>query len=185
MNLEKLLGKDLAEQVQEKIGDKQLILNDGTYIPKQKFDDLNEDKKQIEKQLNEANTKIQELSGTNTEDLEKQIKEWKEKYETETKSLNEKISKREREYVINELTRDLKFSSNSAKKTFMEELANKKLKIENGKMLGFDDYVSSYKETDPEAFIAEKEEGKDIEFGDTHKQEPINDFSREKSILGI
>ena len=101
MNLEKLLGKDLAEQVQEKIGDKQLILNDGTYIPKQKFDDLNEDKKQIEKQLNEANTKIQELSGTNTEDLEKQIKEWKEKYETETKSLNDKISKREREYVIN------------------------------------------------------------------------------------
>ena len=117
--------------------------------------------------------------------MEKQIKEWKEKYETETKSLNDKISKREREYVINELTRDLKFSSNSAKKTFMEELANKKLKIENGKMLGFDDYVSSYKETDPEAFIAEKEEGKDIEFGDTHKQEPINDFSREKSILGI
>ena len=36
-----------------------------------------------------------------------------------------------------------------------------------------------------ECIIAEKEEGKDIEFGDTHKQEPINDFSREKSILGI
>lgn len=49
--IEKLLGTELFTQVKEKIGDKTLIINDGKYIPKQKFDDLNNDKKDLQKQL--------------------------------------------------------------------------------------------------------------------------------------
>jgi hypothetical protein len=186
MNLEELLGEDLAKQVKEKLGDKQLILNDGTYIPKSKFDDLNNDKKDLKKQLEEANTKIGELSKLNSEDLQKEIDNWKTKYEADTNALNDKITKREREYIINDLTRDIKFSSNSAKKSFMEDLASKDLKIENGKMLGFDDYLTSYKENDAGAFIEEKkDEGKDIELGDNHKKEIEDDLSHERKILGI
>ena len=98
----------------------------------------------------------------------------------------DKISKREREYIINDLTRDIKFSSNSAKRSFMEDLANKDLKIENGKMLGFDDYLNSYKEQDAGAFVEEKkDEGQSVDLGDNHKQEHVDDLSHEKKILGI
>ena len=48
--MKELLGEELYNQVKEKIGDKELIINDGKYIPKSKFDDLNEDKKKIQSQ---------------------------------------------------------------------------------------------------------------------------------------
>jgi predicted phage tail protein len=183
--MKELLGEELYNQVKEKIGDKELIINDGTYIPKAKFDDLNNDKKDLKKQLEEANTKIESLSKVNTEDLQKEIDDWKAKYETDTNALNDKISKREREYIINDLTRDIKFSSNSAKKSFMEDLASKDLKIEDGKMLGFDDYLTSYKEQDAGAFLTEKPESKDIDLGDNHNSKPEEDLSRERKILGL
>lgn len=123
--LKELLGEELYNQVKEKIGDKELFINDGTYIPKKKFDDLNNDKKDLQKQLEEVNTKVKELSSIDAEKLKKEIEELNTKYETDTKALNDKMSMREREYLINDLTRDVKFSSNSAKKSFMEDLKAK------------------------------------------------------------
>ena len=53
-------------------------------------------------------------------------------------------------------------------------------------MLGFDDYLNSYKEQDAGAFVEEKkEEGKSIDLGDNHKQEKGDDLSHERNILGI
>lgn len=185
--MKELLGEELYNQVKEKIGDKELIINDGKYIPKSKFDDLNEDKKKIQAQLDEANTKIESLSKVSPDDLQKEIDDWKSKYDTDTKALNDEIAKREREYVIKDLTRDIKFSSESAKKSFINDLEEKNLKIEDGKMLGFDDYLNSYKEQDAGAFISEKkeDEGKSIDLGGKHKQEPEDDLSHERKILGL
>lgn len=163
--MKELLGEELFNQVKEKIGDKELILNDGAYIPKRKFDDLNEDKKALEKQLGEANTKITELSSVDAEELKREIEDWKSKYEADTKSLNEKISKREYEYKVNDLVRDIKFSSESAKKMFVRDLADKELKLENGELLGFNDYLNSYKKSDPGAFSENKNPGDDIDLG--------------------
>ena len=49
----------------------------------------------------------------------------------------------------------LKFSSASAKKAFLSDLTAKKLTLEDGKLLGFEDYVKTYKEQDPGAFAPE------------------------------
>ena len=38
--MKELLGEELYNQVKEKIGDKEMFINDGSYIPKKKFDDL-------------------------------------------------------------------------------------------------------------------------------------------------
>lgn len=174
MNLKEILGEELYSQVKEKIGDKELFVNDGTFIPKKKFDDLNEDKKKIQGQLDDANKKIEDLSKLNAEDLQKEIDDWKQKYEEDTKALNDDIAKREREYLINDLIRDLKFSSESAKKAFKTELSSKDLKIEDGKLIGFDDYLSSYKKSDPQAFVEEKEGNnqQSINLGGDHSQKP-------------
>ena len=54
-------------------------------------------------------------------------------------------------------------------------------------MLGFDDYLTSYKEQDAGAFIEEKKEdkSKSIDLGDIHKSEPSDDLSHERKILGL
>lgn len=46
----------------------------------------------------------------------------------------------------------LKFSSESAKKAFLADLSAKKLPVQDGALLGFDDFVKTYKESDPAAF---------------------------------
>lgn len=182
--MKELLGEELYNQVKEKLGDKELIINDGNYIPKHKFDDLNNDKKELKRQLEEVNAKVQELSSVDAEKLNKEIEDLKSKYETDTKALNEKISKREYEYAVKELTRDIKFSSESAKKTFMNDLVSKDLKLEEGKLLGFDDYLNSYKEADPNAFVVEKQ-GEGVDLGDNHNSVPDSDNSFERKVMGL
>lgn len=184
--MKELLGEELYNQVKEKIGEKELIINDGSYIPKKKFDDLNNDKKDLQKQLEEVNAKVQELSSVDEEKFKKEIEDLKLKYETDTKALNDKWDLREKEYLISDLTRDLKFSSESAKKTFIRDLTEKDLKIENGKMLGYDDFLNEYRKNDEGAFVPEKkDEGKDIDLGGQHGTPADDDLSHEKSILGI
>ena len=182
--MKELLGEELYNQVKEKLGDKELIINDGNYIPKHKFDDLNNDKKELKRQLEEVNAKVQELSSVDAEKLNKEIEDLKKKYETDTNALNEKISKREYEYAVKELTRDIKFSSESAKKTFMNDLVSKDLKLEEGKLLGFDDYLNSYKEADPNAFVVEKQ-GEGVDLGDNHNSVPASDDSFERKVMGL
>lgn len=162
-----IVGKEvydgLSEEIKKEYAEKELIINDGTYISKAKFDSLNETKKDLENQLKETNDKMQELSKVDTEDLKQQIVDLQKKYEEDTKALNSKYEAREYDIKLNDYAKDLKFSSNSARKSFMNDLKAKELKFEEDKLVGFDDFVNSYKENDPTAFIEEKkEEYKDI-----------------------
>jgi len=66
MELKELLGEELYKQVQEKLGDKKLIVNDGSYIPKTKFDEKNEELKATKAEMD----KLQDNLKTVTKDLE-------------------------------------------------------------------------------------------------------------------
>jgi len=60
--LAEILGEELYKQVTEKLGDARIdIVSDGRWIPKQKFDDINEEKKQYKTQVDELNKKLSEL----------------------------------------------------------------------------------------------------------------------------
>lgn len=184
--MKELLGEELYNQVKEKIGDKEMFINDGSYIPKKKFDDLNNDKKDLQAQLEEVNKKLQTMSSDDAENIKKELEDLKAKYDTDTKALNDKWNAREKEYLINDLTRDLKFSSNSAKKTFINDLMAKDLKIENGKMLGYDDFLNEYRENDADAFVPEKKnEGQNINLGDNHVEGEPKDDSFERKVMGL
>lgn len=186
-----IVGKEvydsLSDEVKKQYDEKELIINDGTYIPKTKFDNLNEQKKDLENQLKETNDKVQELSKVDTEELKKQIENLQKKYEEDTKELNNKYEAREYDIKLNDYAKDLKFSSNSAKKTFMSDLKAKELKFENDKLVGFDDFVASYKETDPSAFI--KEESNDFgvtaNTGDNHNDKIDTDDAFINKVMGL
>ena len=66
--------------------------------------------------------------------------------------MQDKLAKKDYESVVNSKISGLKFSSEGARKSFVNDLLAKELKLEKGNILGFDDFVTSYKETDPKAF---------------------------------
>lgn len=84
-------------------------------------------------------------------------------YNTAKADYEKQLAEQAYDFAIKENSSKLKFSSNSAKKAFMSDLKAKKLSMENGKILGFDDFVSAYKEQDAGAFITENPSPKNDE----------------------
>nr|DAH45536.1 MAG TPA: minor structural protein [Caudoviricetes sp.] len=76
-------------------------------------------------------------------------------YNTAKADYEKQLAEQAYDFAIKENSSKLKFSSNSAKKAFMSDLKAKNLSMENGKILGFDDFVNAYKEQDAGAFIAD------------------------------
>ena len=62
----------------------------------------------------------------------------------------------QRNFALKEQAAGLKFSSESAKRAFMADLEAQKLPIQDGKVLGFDDFAKSYRERDPGALPARR-----------------------------
>ena len=186
-----IIGKEefekLSEETQKKFEKEEFIENDGTYIPKAKFDNLNEQKKDLENQLKETNDKVQELSKVDNEELKQKIVDLQKKYDEDTKALNDKYEAREYDIKLKDYAKDLKFSSNSAKKSFMNDLKEKELKFEDDKLVGFDDFVSSYKENDPTAFIEEEkdEPSVTVNTGDIHSDKEDTDDAFINKVMGL
>lgn len=79
MDLKQLLGEELYNQVMAKLGDKYkiAIVSDGNWIPKDKFNEVNEAKKQAEEALKERDKQLADLkkAAEGNEELKKQIEQ--------------------------------------------------------------------------------------------------------------
>lgn len=151
----------------------------------EKIQNLTTEKEGLSTQLSELNTKVKELSSVDANKLKEEIQTLNTKYETDTKALNDKLTKQSHDFTIKGLADNLKFSSESAKKAFLSDLSVKDLKIEDGKVLGFDDFVKSYKESDPNAFEKEAEQGVTTNTGDSHDGNSDADDAFVKKVMGI
>lgn len=78
------------------------------------------------------------------------------KYDTERQAWEAKTAQQAYEFAVRERANALEFSSSAAKKEFIREAIGKGFKMEKDTLLGFDDYVKVYKESDPGAFAAEQ-----------------------------
>lgn len=82
--------------------------------------------------------------------------EWKAKAAQAQQQADKQIAELKAGYAADSAASGLKFTSDSAKKAFMADLKAKNLPLQDdGTLLGFDDYVASYKKTDPGAFAPE------------------------------
>lgn len=188
MDIKEILGQEIYdaltdEQKKTFEGKQYFLSSDGNYIPKAKFDSINETNKDLKKQLEDTNNKLQELSKANPDDLNKKIAELQQKYDDDTKALNDKIVAQEYNYKINDYVKDLKFSSNSAKRTFIEDLKAKNLQFENDKLVGFDDFKKSYEESDPNTFLNESKIN--VNTGVDHNNTNNNDDDFVKKVMGL
>lgn len=116
--------------------------------------DLNDLKQQITTLTAERDTARNNLSDANKK-LEGYDPEWRTKAEKAENDAKAQVAAMQQDFAARTAAAGVKFSSESAKRAFLSDLKAKKLPLQDGKLLGFDDYVASYKKTDPGAFAPE------------------------------
>ena len=104
---------------------------------------LNAERDTARTQLGEANKK-----------LEGYDPDWKTKSENAARQARQQVEALQSDFAAQSAVSGLKFSSESAKKAFLAELKAKKLTLQEGKLLGFDDFLADYRKTDPGAFAS-------------------------------
>lgn len=158
MSLEKLLGKELFNQVNEKLGeDQKLIVNDGQYIPKETFDEKVKKVNALEEQIEQRDSQIEQLKeDTNaSKELKAKIEELQEKNEQTQTELQEKLKQQKLESEIDKALLKNKARNPKAVKALLEM---DKVEVTDEGVNGLNEQLESIKENDD--YLFEKEEEK-------------------------
>lgn len=145
-------------------------LNEGNYVSRQKYDDeiatktkeietLNgtlssrdTDLADLKKQLEEAGTDSNKLT-----ELTSNLATLQGKYDEEVKSYKAQLKKQAYEFAVKDFANTQKFSSNAAKRDFINSMLAKELKMDNDTILGADDFVVAYSKDNADAFVVESD----------------------------
>lgn len=181
MDLKKLLGEELFNQVQLKLkeaeGDVKLLVNDGNYIPRERLNEKTEKITLLEGQLEESKKQIAERDNqleqlkndsqageqlkSRITELETQNKKTAEEYEDKIKQQDEeyqtKLEKQKFDSALELALRDGKAKNPKAVKALLD---TEKIKLDGDKLLGFEDQLKTLKEKDSYLFGQEKIKGK-------------------------
>ena len=79
--------------------------------------------------------------------------EWKAKAEQAKTDAASQVAALEKGYALERKAAGLKFSSESARKAFLAEAKAQNFAMKDGEILGFDDYVKTFKAADPSAIL--------------------------------
>lgn len=177
MNLKEIFknaenGALTLEQFEELTKDCKFVdLNEGNYISKKKFDDevaardsqiasLNEtitqrdtDLEGLKNQLTAAGNDIEKLNQLSTD-----LSNLQGKYDNDVKSYKEQLKKQAYEFAVKDFAGTKRFTSNAAKRDFINSMIAKDLKMDGDKIIGADDFVTSYSTDNADAFYVEQVE---------------------------
>lgn len=152
----KTLGVEVTPEIEKALG--------GDFISKEELDKkigkIEWERDKYKQDYETAKATLDGFEGKDFDAIQKERDEWKQKAEEKEKEYAAQLEHRDYMDKLKELTKDLKFSSNSAKKAFMADLESNPLQMRNGTVLGFEDYLKQYRENDASAFISEQEEEK-------------------------
>ena len=116
---------------------------------------LTERLEQSQKDISELKEKLEATGedATKIKELQTEVENLLKKNEEQSKQFAE--AEKQREYLasVKDAMKDLKFSSKSAEQTFINKAVEKQFASDNGKLLGFDEFVKDYKENDSGAFV--------------------------------
>jgi len=188
MGLKELLGEELFGQVTAALKGKgkdnkdvELIINDGNYIPRTKFNELNEKVKSLEKEIATRDEQLKDLAekAKGNEELTKQIA-----------ALTEANAKTKAEYEakLKDITLNTAIEKaltvNQAK--YVDLLVGKidksKLVLDGEKVIGLDEQIAGLKEAFKDLFGETRITGKDEKSnpGANPNQKPISEMSMDE-----
>lgn len=176
MTIEELFKKSESgtltyEQFQKLMGEANANfadLSEGKYVSKNKYEaDLKAKDSTIETlnttigtrdtDLADLKSKL-EAAGTDASKLASLTGEFdslKTKYDNDVKAYQEQLSKQAYEFAVRDFASSKKFTSNAAKRDFINSMLAKELKMDNGRILGADDFVTSYSTENADAFVVD------------------------------
>lgn len=114
------------------------------------------DRDEFKKRAEDAEGTLKGFEGKDFDQITKERDEWKQKAELAEKDYNAKIAEREKNDLLKEACENIKFSSDSAKKAIMADIA-KNVTVKDGKLIGFNDLLEDAKKNDASAFINEEQ----------------------------
>ncbi len=104
-----------------------------------------------------AEETLKGFDGKDFEAITRERDEWKKKAEDAEKEYSAKEAEREKQELLKEAFADIEFTSESAKKAIMAQIAEG-VTVKNGKLIGFNDLLEDAKKSDASAFVDKEQQ---------------------------
>ncbi|MZQ76213.1 MAG: scaffolding protein [Peptoclostridium sp.] len=128
------------------------------YVPKERFDEINDQKKEYKKMLDERTTQLEELKGKaqGNEELLNKIKGLEETNAKTAADYEKKIADQSFSFALESALKDGKVKNTKAVKALLDLEG---IKLDGDKLTGLDEQISKLKESDSYLFEAERSGG--------------------------
>jgi hypothetical protein len=154
MDLKELLGEELYNQVIEKAGDNKIaVVSDGNWFPKEKFDTVNNENKNLKQQIKDRDAQLETLKEVDPEKLQQEIADLQQANKDKDKEHQEQTAKQQKEFAIELALRDAKALNTKAVKALLD---TESIKLDGETLLGLDDQLKALQESD--AYLFKQEE---------------------------
>lgn len=119
-----------------------------------KLERAESDRDEWKEKAETAETTLRGFEGKDLDAMQREIDDWKKKAETAEADYNKKIAEREKADLLKEAFASIEFTSESAKKAIMAQIAEG-VSVKNGKLIGFNDLLEEAKKSDASAFVTD------------------------------
>lgn len=164
----KTLTLEQFQALAKEVGAKFVDLKDDGYVSKNKYSSELEAKDKLLESLNETlKTREDDLqslqeqlenAGTDADQIAElldQLSDLRNTYDMDTKAYKKQLESQAYEFAVKEFANSKNFSSKAAKRDFVNSLIAKGLKMQDGNILGAEDFVTAYSADNADAFIVE------------------------------
>ena len=172
--LKELFGDEALtfEQLSSKVTEKGLKLADlstGNYVAKKKYEDevnakdtsisdlqeqlktRDKDLKALQSQLSDGNKDNE----TKIADLTQQVSKLQDDYKTATSDYEKRLATQAYNFAVKEYAGTKKFTSEAAKRDFINEMISAKLVMKDNTLVGATDFENTYRANNADAFVVE------------------------------
>ena len=150
--LKSLLGDLYTDAIGEKLGDKELaIINDGSYIPRQKFNEKDQEAKELKAQLKTRDQQLEDLKikAAGNEELTKQLEDLKRTNLETQQEYENRLKEQARDFAIDRAIGDAKARNAKAVRALLDM---SKVSLDGENIIGLSDQLEAIKTSDPYLF---------------------------------
>jgi len=152
MDIKDMLGNDLYEQVKSKLGDKEFYINDGSFIPRSRLNEVSDKLKATESKIGSYEDKLKgvEKLASENEEFKVQYTELDNKYKADIVKFNQDIENVTKKSSLKEA-----IVKNGGKHTdlLLGQVDLNSLTIQDDKVVGITDIITNLKTTYGDLFV--------------------------------
>ena len=154
--LKEMLGDLFTPEIKEKVGDVKLIkLDEGKYVPIDKFNAKNEEVKQLKEQIDSHKKQLKDLEkkAKGNEELEKTIQELRAENEKKDTDYQATLKAKEKDFAVQSAIKDEQGKNVKAIKALLDM---DKITVDDSGVTGLSDQLNKLKESDAYLFGEDK-----------------------------